>query len=376
MVHSTAPLSDDLRERVIEKYKQRIKGNIIANELCISESSVSRIISNYNKGIKSHIKPDRALWKNPNAKITENYVNELESLIEDENDLFDDELADRLRLKTGITLKVPSVCALRKKLGITVKLKSWYYHNRFDDKNVKQEKEFKELHHYKTGTRKLNECMSTDEGGFKSTIQRVRAKSKIRRVPRGGQNKSIRRKLGGGSYKDNDSKARGKIQKHATFKINLILSISLHKDYPVVHYEFSDTNFNSVKFSDFVLNRGNLPNLKFDLIDRASFHTSDAVAEEQYVSTREAYNRHDLVRDLVPTGYPELNPVEQAIGWIKQFVKREARKYHDGSGWSRNRLRSTIIEAINNITHNLVKSWFRSTYTCMYPNHQVPSYLR
>lgn len=320
--------------------------------------------------------PDRKGTNNPNAKITSEYEEEIASLIEEDNELYDREIAQELSERTNITVSPSTISRLRRRMGITRKLKTLLYSSRDNPHHQAQNEEFLRTHHRTRGQVKLNQCMSTDEAGFKSTIIRKRAKARISRF----RNQFFAgigiRRVAGGSYKSNQSRAYGRIQKHASFKFNLVLTISLNRDHPVVGYYIQDEYFNSEHYTSFILNRRVVHGQLYDLIDRASFHRSDTLRENQVVTVGEAYAYDNITRDYIPTGYPQYNPVEQAFGWIKQFCEDRAPRYHNGAGWTRNRLIYVVKLAIRSITHNLVKSWYANSYKHMFPEHQLPAYLR
>lgn len=376
MHSNNSHLGLDTTQGVITLHSQGRSYQQIANQLMISKTSVFNILKRQRMGrMEPHI-VNQTLWHNPNAKVTEEYIQMLENLIKEQNELTDQEIADELTKRTDITVSASSICHIRKKLNITIKRKTFLYESRDNVKNIHDAKVFCKVHHKKTGFRKLYSCMSTDESGFKSTIQRSMGKSKIQVSRQKNHFTMGICKVSGGSYRRNRSRALGRMQKHSSFKFNLILTISLDENKPVVAYNIDDRYYNSDMFTEFIFNRNNPPNMNFDLVDKASFHRSHVVHETMGITPLEAFEYNNVIPDWIPTGWPEYNPVEQAFGWIKQYCRSQAKLYHNGRGWNKNTLKMVVREAIGNISHKLVKGWYHNSYSYMYPNHVIPTYLR
>ena len=97
-------------------------------------------------------------------------------------------------------------------------------------------------------------------------------------------------------------------------KINLILSISLNPDYPVACYSIQKEYWNQDAFATYVNNRQHPNGMKYDVIDRASFHRAGKVKNiRSRMTVAEGYENNDIKPLYIPTGYPEMNPVEQAF---------------------------------------------------------------
>jgi transposase len=360
----------------VKDKQQKLSYAQIAKKYNIGVATVKRFVCEAKNGVIAPKTPDRKGTKNPNAKVTEGYKNELIELLQVSNDLTDSEIIDELHETTNITLSPSGMSRLRRRMGITIKQKTLLYESRDNPIHQAQNEQFLKDHHRTHGTIKLNTCMSTDEAGFKSTINRKHAKSKILKTKNQYFLAAGIRQVAGGSYKANRSRAYGKTQKHASFKFNIILTISLDPDIPIVAYQIQDEYFNSEHFTSFIVKINAPPNHTHDLIDRASFHRSSTLVGNQVITPKEAYDYENITRDWIPTGWPQYNPVEQAFGWIKQFCENRAPRFHNGEGWNKNHLKYVVKLAINNITHNLVKGWYRNSYQHMYPHLQIPVYLR
>jgi hypothetical protein len=219
-----------------------------------------------------------------------------------------------------------------------------------------QQKKFLQTHHPHSGKIKLYQCISTDEGGIKNNIARRYAKSQIHGRQPINRNRAPIRQVAGSSFRSNKSKAYNYASKHASYKTNIILSLSLDPDRPVVHYELHDKTVDEESYAEFIYTRQDIHGIDYDLIDRAFFHRGLHPVGYARGFTTDAYFNSDIIRDFISTGWPQYNPVEQAIGWIKQYIANQAPRYNFGDGWNRIQFRNTIHEAVRHITPNLVKA--------------------
>ena len=115
-----------------------------------------------------------------------------------------------------------------------------------------------------------------------------------------------------------------------------MFSISLNPDFPVVDYSIKKEYWNKNMFTTYINNK--------------------SVPYDQ--------------------NYPEMNPVEQAFNYLKQYVHTQAIKLQLKDGWKENQLKLAIEEGIKTITHERVKSWYRGSYIFMYPRLKIPKYMK
>src|ERR1700747_364569 len=82
-VNKTKPIDLRTRLAVIEKYKSKMKPKMISKELNISVRSVYSFIKRFEKGENLECKtPCRKGIYNPNAKITDNFNEIIDEIIE------------------------------------------------------------------------------------------------------------------------------------------------------------------------------------------------------------------------------------------------------------------------------------------------------
>ena len=80
------------------------------------------------------------------------------------------------------------------------------------------------------------------------------------------------KKLACSSYTNEASKAYISILKSKMSKLNLILTISLNPNFPVIDYNISRTYWNKENFILYINNRNFLKSIEYDFIDKTSFH--------------------------------------------------------------------------------------------------------
>ena len=105
--------------------------------------------------------------------------------------------------------------------------------------------------HPKTGTVLFLSCLSTDESGFYCNTRKRYAYSKVKTV-RDKVKKS--KKLAGSSYTDESFRAWIIAPKKRSEKVNLLLSISLNPDMPVVKYEIQEKTYDKKAFTKYIAN--------------------------------------------------------------------------------------------------------------------------
>lgn len=377
MIHSTKPFSNDKREIVVQMKKAGMSETKIKELTGVSSRSQRRYVKLDQEGSVMIKKPDRTGSNNSRGKVTEEYLTALRVLVAEKCDLFDDELVDELHEQTGIRITSSHMVKIRKKIGISRKLKSIHYPERTLPENIKLAKQFRENHCRINSPISLQHCSSTDECGFKSDIQRRYGKSQIKITREYKKDRPPIRKSSGGSYYKSESKVYGVAQKHAAWKINLIATICLDPDNPVPGFEFSDEYVNGVIFSHYVDGLDWSSIVTHDLMDKASFHVSRKGNEKKgKIAVPDIYENKDIEMDFVPRGYPEFNPIEQLFGWLKQYLKKQAISYHSGEGWTKEVMKQVLCEAKDLVTHELVKSWYRNSFQHMHPGQLIPNYLQ
>jgi hypothetical protein len=225
--------------------------------------------------------------------------------LENQNNLFDAETAAAAADQTGIILEEKAVRRIRKRFRITIKKKSTLYEFRLNPSHQAQNETWLREHHPNTGTVPLQYCMSSNEAGFKNTITRANAKSRIINHRNRYRERVPLHCIAGSSYKANCFRVYSFAPKHATAKFNLILTLSLDLGHPVVHYEIHDRYINGEIYANYILNRQDIKGYDYDIIDRASFHRSVNALGNTPCFVSEAYDVYsEVTRDYVPTGWP------------------------------------------------------------------------
>ena len=90
----------------------------------------------------------------------------------------------------------------------------------------------------------------------------------------------------------------------------------------------------------------------------------------------EIYKLKNVKIDFIPAGNPQLNPVELLFSYLKGYIADKSLLYNKGGGWTREDLLKVMNEAKGSITYDMVKGWYKRTFTELYPNRKIPIYLR
>jgi hypothetical protein len=123
-------------------------------------------------------------------------------------------------------------------------------------------------------------------------------------------------------------------QKLGKWRLNLILSISLHPRFPVVHWLLHKGTTTAEHFLQFVQKRSTPCGIHYDLLDRAKIHTAEkALVQKGLPTIKQALAKKGLQQDLLPNGYPEYQPIEQAFNFVSSYVKKKANTYAPLGTW-------------------------------------------
>ena len=160
--------------------------------------------------------------------------------------------------------------------------------------------------------------------------------------------------LAGSSYTDESSRALIKAPKKRSEKVNLMLTISLNQDCPVVDYEILDCTYNKQMFIQYINNRTVYYGMDYDIIDRASFYIlKNGEIGGIDMTLSDTFENQDVTPLYLPTGYPEFNPVEQAFSYLKRYVATARVRQNIVRGWTKDELTNVIVQGLSTITHNM-----------------------
>jgi transposase len=149
--------------------------------------------------------------------------------------------------------------------------------------------------------------------------------------------------------------------------INLVATICLDPAQPVIGFAFEDQNVNALTFSHYIDNIRFLEMVNYDLIDRASIHRAVSNDKINRISIIEIYENKGVTPDFIPTGYPEFNPIEQLFGWLKQYLRKHAFHFVGNNKWTKEKMIQALLEAKKEVSHKMVKRWYRNSYSYMHP---------
>lgn len=181
----------------------------------------------------------------------------------------------------------------------------------------------------------------------------------------------------GGSYDPDDSRVYSTTVKMPSKLVNLIATICLDPSNPVPGFQFEDKNVNGVTYSYYIDKIMYPEQVKYDIIDRATFHDADdANIKKRKVPVHECYERQEVEPDYIPKGYPEYNPVEQLFGWLKQYLRTNAETFIGEGIWTKVKIKQALEQAKGEVTHDMVKGWYRNSFSHMHPEKPVPKYLQ
>lgn len=369
--------SDHVRKIVLSMRERGDSSKDVYNATNVPERTQRRWIADAKNGVYESCRIKTTMFEHNAAKVTPEYVKNIQELLHQQNDLFDYEIADELEQETGISITPQRVQQLRKKFKITRKLKQKRYAERNTPQHIEYLKYFRKIHGPKHGQLKYINIASTDEAGFESTVQRKYGKGPIKVTRICDKKRALQRTLAGGSYQDRSSLVYDMTEKHHSFRLNLVVTICIDEKRSVVAYKLDEEYANGGVFSEFVLNR-NLPaHITHDLLDRATVHRSVAANEKRkQIPVPEVYQMLEIKEDWVPVGYPEMNPVEQLFSWIRKRLEAVAPQYNKTGCWDKEQMTKEIVKALQEVDINLVKSFYRASFIQTFPGYKIPSYLK
>jgi transposase len=376
MVHSTKAKSNELRETVVRMRAENMLPVDIKRLTGVAESTQRLYVQKSRTGTLAIKKPSRLGHLNGRAKRPEDYALKLRALIATDGTLYDPELASKMTEITNCQLSPVQVGRIRKELGITRKKLSIHFPERFLIANVKKAEQFCIVHRRINPEISLQHCSSTDECGFKNDLKRTHGKSQVKSTRTRSQLSAPIHKTAGESYNENESRVYGINVKMPSKLVNLIATICLDPINPVPGFQFEDKNVDGVTFSYYIDNMNYPAMVQYDLIDGATFHSADAInIKKRKVPVIECYETQEVIPDYVPKGYPEYNPVEQLFDWLKQYLRTNAKQYINNGIWTKEKIIIALQEARTKVTHEMVKGWYRNSFSHMHPGKRVPKYL-
>ena len=132
-VEMADPFSQDLRTRVIRFYKELDRANFgseremrlsVAGRAGVSLSTVGRLVEQYER--EGHVRAKPHSGGNIHQKVFDEHIEALKGYLENEPDLTNPELANRLNQDFGVSIHHANISHHLKKAGITRKKKVFY----------------------------------------------------------------------------------------------------------------------------------------------------------------------------------------------------------------------------------------------------------
>lgn len=369
--------SNETRKIVVNMRNAGSSAAAVFKATGVAERTQREMLADIRNGITEKSKKDCTLFNNNNCKIIPEFIDRMKEIIKEKPDLYDHEIAKRLDQELNISLTPARIQQLRKKYKITRKLKQKRYSDRYSKNNIEYLENFKKVHRPKFGKLKYFQIASTDEAGFESTIKRRYAKSQVKITKISSAELKKRREISGGSYQDKSSVIYDTTEKHHSFRLNLVATICLNPATPVVFYKLDCEYTNGDVFAQYVLDRDLPPHITHDFIDRASVHRSvKANNKHGQMPVPEAYSIQHLKEDFIPTGYPELNPIEQLFAWLRKKLEEEAPKYVENGSWTESKMIEIIEQLLCKVDYELVKGFYRNSFQQAFPDHKIPKYMQ
>jgi transposase len=213
----------------------------------------------------------------------------------------------------------------------------------------------------------LKECSSTDESKFYNDLKQTHGWGQIKKTKKINKKSSPKRKTAGSSHNDTSSRVHGTNVKMPSKLINLVAIICLDLAQPVIGFAFEDQNVNALTFSHYIDNIRFPEIVNYDLIDRASIYHVVSNDKINRIGIMEIYKNKGVTSNFIPTGYPEFNSVEQLFGWLKQYLRKHAFCFVGNDKWTTEKMIQALLEAKKEVSHKMVKGWYRNSYSHMHP---------
>jgi len=237
----TIPIDFRIKKKIIELRNEGVTYNLITKMTGVSTSSIQRIMKKNSIGLsQSPIKSNRSLFKNPNSKVTEKFLEKVENEMCSNSYATVKEIYDKLYNYDNVKISYKQFLEHVHKFNFTRKNITYFYDSSFSKVNLKRRRDFGKKHdpkdtiNHKFDYHSFLLSSSTDEYGFDNLGCRKKGWSKVKNQ---GKKKILKKnqtsktlkitRNGGSSYKNNSSRIVGKILKHSNFNVNLIASICL-----------------------------------------------------------------------------------------------------------------------------------------------------
>jgi transposase len=260
--------------------------------------------------------------------------------------------------------------------GITCKKLSVYFYEQSSEANVQAARKFCDNHSYHQPKISLKECSNTDKSGFHNNLKQTHGWGQIKKTKKINKKSSPKCKTAGGSHNDTSSKVHRTNVKILSKLINLVAIICLDLAQPVIGFAFEDQNVNALTFSHYIDNIRFSEMVNYDLIDRAFIHRAVSNDKINCISIMEIYKNKGVTPDFIPTGYPKFNPIEQLFGWLKQYLRKHASRFVGNNKWTKEKMIQALFEAKKEVSHKMVKGWYKNSYSHIHPDQVIPAYLR
>jgi transposase len=156
-----------------------------------------------------------------------------------------------------------------------------------------------------------------------------------------------------------------------------IFTIQHNLKNPVPAFTVSENYTNGSVFEEFISNRNLGDHVKYYIIDRHGSHKAVQInINRGTILVWEAYQECDIEEDFTSAGMSTFNPIELLFAYLGAYIANEAPEYNKDSGWTKENLKKILIEGKDSVTFDMVKGWYRRTFTEMFSDREYPVYLR
>lgn len=314
------PYSKDLCERIIKAYWNG-EGSIrdIAKRFMVSPNFVWLLLQRHLSTGSVDPKPHRG--GRPSV-MTELRLLELRELVEAQNDATLEELRDRFQQATGVSVSVGTISLALKKLGLSRKKKTFHATERETDPEIVQERE---AYIERIPEMDAQHLVFVDEFGINLGMAREYGRAPV------GERAEGRRPYNAGG--------------------NVTVIGALNAQGAIAPLMFPGA-VNGKIFEAYV-EQILAPELKPGdtvLFDNLSSHKSPNIES--------ILNRVGATSQWLPRYSPELSPVENSISKIKTELRKLAARSYEA-------LVDAVKKALDNITQDNAKGWFRGCGYCI-----------